>query len=109
MEPRLERSQKHFEERGGASVFIGRFIGALRAVVPLTAGMSKMAFGRFLMWNVAASIIWAGGIVTVGYVAGKPAAEVFDRYALVFTGAIVLLALAVYLVRRARSSTPKTA
>jgi len=45
---RLERGIDFFERYGGASVFIGRFFGPLRAVVPTAAGMMHMPAWRFL-------------------------------------------------------------
>ena len=41
--PRLfDRGQAYFEKNGGKSVFLGRFLGPVRAIVPVVAGMSNM-------------------------------------------------------------------
>ena len=91
--PKVERAQDYFADHGGAAVFLGRFVGALRAVVPLVAGTAGMPFRRFFVWNVAASICWAGAVLALGYYLGQRIAEVIDRLGLwVSLAALALLA-----------------
>jgi membrane protein DedA with SNARE-associated domain len=55
-----------FERHGGSSVFIGRFFGPLRAVVPLTAGMMHMPTSRFYLVNILSAVVWAPALVLSG-------------------------------------------
>jgi membrane protein DedA with SNARE-associated domain len=48
-----------FQRHGGMSVFIGRFFGPLRAVIPLVAGMAKMRSSRFWAANILSALVWA--------------------------------------------------
>jgi membrane protein DedA with SNARE-associated domain len=89
--PKIERAQDYFGDKGGAAVFFGRFVGALRAVVPLVAGTAGMPFRRFFLWNVAASICWAGAVLSLGYFVGERIADVIDRLGLWIS--VVALAL----------------
>jgi membrane-associated protein len=70
-EGRWQRSEQLVIDRGPLAVFCGRWVGILRAVVPLVAGMSRMPVGRFLVWNVAGAGTWATAVVLVGYFAGN--------------------------------------
>lgn len=79
MAPKIERAEAQFAERGGAVVFFARFVGALRAIAPLVAGIERMPFGRFFAWNVAASIVWASLTVSLGYAFGDDIASFVDR------------------------------
>ena len=54
----LARGHSFFDQHGGKSVFIGRFFGPTRAVVPLVAGMTEMPQRRFLTANVLSAIVW---------------------------------------------------
>jgi len=63
---RLARGIRFFERFGGSSVFIGRFFGPLRAVVPLVAGMMHMPPLRFYAANVLSAAIWAPALVLFG-------------------------------------------
>jgi len=59
-----------FEHHGGTSVIIGRFIGPLRASVPLAAGILQMRGGHFWVANVLSAIIWAPWVLLQGAIIG---------------------------------------
>jgi membrane protein DedA with SNARE-associated domain len=63
---RLTRGIRFFARYGGASIFIGRFFGPLRAVVPLAAGMMHMPTGRFYVANILSGVIWPPALVYFG-------------------------------------------
>ncbi len=110
--PKAERAQVYFARRGGVAVFFGRFIGALRAVVPLVAGTARMPFRRFLPWNIAASVCWAGIVVSLGYFAGESIADLIDRLGLWISVVVVALVAAWFGLRRwrrARANEPASA
>jgi membrane protein DedA with SNARE-associated domain len=54
----LKKGHDFFEQHGGKSVFIGRFFGPTRAVVPLVAGMIEMPRRRFQTANVLSAVVW---------------------------------------------------
>ena len=56
---RYDRGERFFRRWGVWSVFIGRFFGPLRALVPLIAGMFRMPLFPFQMANVASAMVWA--------------------------------------------------
>ena len=62
----LTRGYVFFERHGGKSVFIGRFFGPLRAVIPLVAGISKMRPMRFWIANVSSALVWAPALLLPG-------------------------------------------
>src|ERR671930_772906 len=68
---RWARGEAYLRERGGRAVFLGRFVGLLRALVPALAGMARMPYRTFLPWNAAGGILWAPGFVLLGYLAGS--------------------------------------
>jgi membrane protein DedA with SNARE-associated domain/membrane-associated phospholipid phosphatase len=67
---RWAKGEAYLRAKGGRAVFLGRFVGLLRALVPALAGMSRMPYRTFLPWNAAGGIIWAPGFVFLGYLAG---------------------------------------
>jgi membrane protein DedA with SNARE-associated domain len=60
-----------FQRYGAASVFIGRFFGPLRAVVPLVAGMMEMPTVPFYVANVVSALIWAPALLFSGVILGR--------------------------------------
>ena len=63
MIPRGERFVKLW---GVPGIFIGRFFGPLRAVVPLVAGIFEMPFWEFQIANVTSAFVWAAVLLTIG-------------------------------------------
>jgi membrane-associated protein len=102
VEPAVERSQRYFERRGGLAVFVARWVGALRAVMPVVAGISEMRYRRFLVWDVPAVILWTSLVVSLGFYFGDDIADVVDRIGLVVSLVIVVLLVAVIVFRRHR-------
>jgi membrane protein DedA with SNARE-associated domain len=105
--PKVESAQRHFEERGGATVFIARWIGALRAVVPFVAGTAQMPLGRFVAWNLIGAATWASTVVTLGYVFGRRIADVVDRFGIALSIVAVVGLAAWWGVRTWRAKRSK--
>lgn len=66
----LERGKTFFEKHGYYSVFLGRFVGAIRAFIPYIAGIFRMDIKTFLLWDIASAIAWAVSHVYIGYFFG---------------------------------------
>ncbi|MGN6188408.1 MAG: DedA family protein, partial [Conexibacter sp.] len=60
-EQRIEQVERFYDHHGGKAVFLGRWVGLVRAVSPFLAGSTKMPLRRFLPYDVLA----AGGMVTL--------------------------------------------
>ena len=71
----LVRGEKFIHENGIMSVFIGRFIGPVRALVPIVAGMLGMRPIRYIIISIIASILWAPLYMLPGILIGKAALE----------------------------------
>jgi membrane protein DedA with SNARE-associated domain len=66
----LPNGIRFFARHGGKSVFIGRFFGPMRAVIPLAAGVMEMPRGWFWVANVVSALIWAPMLLFVGDAVG---------------------------------------
>jgi membrane protein DedA with SNARE-associated domain/membrane-associated phospholipid phosphatase len=71
----LGSGEKFFHKYGILSVLIGRFIGPVRAIVPLVAGMLGMKPGRYIPVSIIASIAWAPAYMLPGILLGQAALE----------------------------------
>jgi membrane protein DedA with SNARE-associated domain len=91
----LPPSERFFRRHGGKTVFFGRFVAVLRVTTAWLAGISRMHWWLFFLWNAAGGIVWATGVGLVAYYAGKAAADAVGRYGLYAgAGIVVLVALA---------------
>jgi membrane protein DedA with SNARE-associated domain len=70
-EPRWGMVDGFIDRHGGKAVLIGRLTALFRALVPSMAGMSKMHYRTFFVWNALGGLIWAPGCVLLGYAFSK--------------------------------------
>jgi membrane protein DedA with SNARE-associated domain len=105
----LPRGIGFFERHGGKSVFIGRFFGPIRAVIPLTAGIMKMPGGRFWFANVTSALVWAPMLMFVGDAVGEAGERAFGsgNTVLIVFGALTLFGIAVVVWAAMRGAGPK--
>jgi undecaprenyl-diphosphatase len=69
----LKLGEDFFSKHGGKSVIIGRFIGPIRPVLPLIAGMLGMSQIRFFSFNIFSALAWAPFYILPGYLTGNAA------------------------------------
>jgi undecaprenyl-diphosphatase len=62
----IDRGEAFFARHGGKSVFIGRFIPGVKAVVPGVAGMFGMDYRRFSIINITSAFVWAAAHILPG-------------------------------------------
>ncbi len=67
----LERGKQFFHTHGSKSIFLARFVGPLRAIVPFVAGISGMGKSRFLFWNIISAFLWSVSHLLIGYFFGN--------------------------------------
>jgi membrane protein DedA with SNARE-associated domain/membrane-associated phospholipid phosphatase len=104
-EERIHTVEAFFDRHGGKAIFLGRFVGLVRAVNPFLAGSSGMPMRRFLPYDVLGAGCWATMLLVLGYIFWQS----FDRvlhYAeqgtLALGTTIVVVAGAIWLYRHFR-------
>jgi membrane protein DedA with SNARE-associated domain len=93
----LPWSERFFARHGGKTIFLARFFAVLRVTAAFIAGVSKMHWWQFFLWNAAGGICWAVGVGLVAYYAGHAAADAINRYGLI-AGAVIAGLLVVGIV-----------
>jgi undecaprenyl-diphosphatase len=111
-EERLQGVEAFFDRHGGKAIFLGRFVGLVRAVNPFLAGSSGMPLRRFLPYDVIGAGAWASMLLVLGYVFWQS----FDRvlhYAeqgtLALGTTIVVLSGVIWVVRKLRDEERRRA
>lgn len=66
---KLERAEQYFNEHGRMSTFVGRLIPAIRQLISIPAGLSKMHFGVFLAYTALGATAWNSVLALLGYIA----------------------------------------
>lgn len=66
----LEKGERFFYRHGGKSVFLGRFIGPMRPVIPFVAGIVGMKKRDFFLYNITSAFAWSLSFLLAGYFFG---------------------------------------
>lgn len=85
----LRRTQRFYEKHGGKTVTIARFVPIIRTFAPFVAGIGRMAYGRFLFYSFAGSVLWISSLTYAGYYFGN-IPVVKQNLALVIVGIVIL-------------------
>lgn len=68
---RQRKLQRFFDDHGAKAVFLGRFVTGLQTIAAIMAGVSRMRWRTFFVWNVVGAIAWATALSALGYLAGS--------------------------------------
>jgi len=68
---RLGRAEAFFERHGGKAVFLARFFSGFRVFGALVAGISRMRWATFIIYNALGGTVWATAVVLLGYFLGS--------------------------------------
>ena len=90
----LPWSERFFERHGGKTIFFARFFSVLRVTAAWLAGISRMHWWTFFLWNAAGGICWAVLVGLISYYLGHVAADAIERYGL-WAGVGIVLLLAI--------------
>ena len=106
LEGRLAESEEFFKRYGGLTVAIGRYATAAGAFVPFSAGVGKMPYRRFLLFDVPAIAVWATGISLFGYFSGQHLDfidKVLSRFGYAVLGLVAVFFLSRFLWKRVKA------
>jgi membrane-associated protein len=67
----VEKAHDFFEKYGAKTIVLARFVPIVRTFAPVVAGVSKMKYRTFVMFNVVGGCMWALGITLLGYFLGQ--------------------------------------
>lgn len=88
----LDRTQKFFDKYGGITIVITRFMPILRTFSPFVAGVGKMSYRRFLLFNTVGGVSWAAVFFFIGYFFGNlPAVK--QHFSMVVIAIILISAI----------------
>ncbi|RZI41769.1 hypothetical protein EGT07_16845 [Herbaspirillum sp. HC18] len=67
----LRKTHAFYENHGGKTIILARFVPVVRTFAPFVAGVSEMTFARFQFFNIAGAVAWVAGLVVAGYFFGN--------------------------------------
>jgi membrane-associated protein len=66
----LEKTHSFYEKYGGKTIVIARFVPIVRTFAPFVAGMGRMNYSRFGLYNIVGGVLWVAAFCLIGYAVG---------------------------------------
>jgi len=90
----LLAAEAYYNKQGAFALIMGRFVPIVRTFAPIFAGVVKLDFKRFALYNLAGGIIWIASLTLLGYFLGKKfEKEITDYLLYIIIGFIVITSL----------------
>lgn len=87
----LERAKHFYDNHGGKTIVIARFLAFIRTFAPTVAGAAEMPYHRFVVFNVLGAAIWVPSMTLLGYFFGKAIpANLIDVFFIALVGVMVI-------------------
>jgi membrane-associated protein len=67
----LEKTQGFYDRYGGKTIIIARFIPIVRTYAPFMAGIAKMPYSNFALYNITGAVLWVASLSYAGYLFGN--------------------------------------
>lgn len=99
----LEKTREFYEKYGGKAIILARFLPILRTFAPFVAGIGKMHYRTFILYNVIGAVLWVTSFTFAGYYfGGLPFIQHNFHYAVVVIIFISLVPMIVEYVKYRR-------
>jgi membrane-associated protein len=104
----LLKAKEFYEKHGGKTIIIARFVPIVRTFAPFVAGITRMNYSRFILYNVVGGIVWVFACSFAGYFFGN-IPVIKENFSLVVIAIIIIsiLPIIIEFIRNRYSTTNK--
>jgi len=67
----IMQAKAFYDKRGGTAIVAARFLPVVRTFAPIIAGVVKMEYKKFFVYNVIGALLWIGSLTTAGFLLGE--------------------------------------
>lgn len=86
------KAQAFYERYGGKTIVLARFVPIIRTFAPIVAGVARMHYGTFALFNFVGAFLWSVGLTVAAYYLGS-LIENIDRYLLPIIVLIIIVSV----------------
>lgn len=104
----LEKTQAFYDKHGGKTIVLARFVPLIRTFAPVVAGLARMPYRNFAVFNITGGVLWISSTTLLGFFLGRsiPNIEQYIHYVIAIVIFVSLIPIIVEFVkhrmRRAR-------
>lgn len=88
----VKKAETYFNEYGAKTIIIARFMPIVRTFAPILAGVGRMEFKEFFLYNILGAFLWVFGLLIGGFFLGRVVPDI-DRYILPIVIGIIILSI----------------
>jgi membrane-associated protein len=89
-------TKSYYEKHGGKTLILGRFLPVIRTFAPILAGVIKIDFKKFMLYNLIGAVAWIGSIGSIAFYLGKEFPQIENYLGYIFISLIILTALPIF-------------
>ena len=86
----LDRTHQFFEKYGGKTIILARFVPIVRTFAPTVAGVGRMTYRRFFLYNIVGGIGWVISMTSIGYFLGRTVPNI-EKHLHVLVAAVIFI------------------
>ncbi len=103
----LDRTERFYEKYGNKTIVLARFVPIVRTFAPFLAGIGKMSYPKFALYNIVGGAFWVGLLVYGGhYFSDLPLVRDNFSYVVLAIIAISVLPIAIELLKARKGKLP---
>ncbi|CAM3519027.1 DedA family protein [Deinococcus frigens] len=88
----VAQAEKFFVRYGALAVILARFVPIVRTLVPTLAGVSRMPFALFTLYNIIGAVLWGVGLTALAYYLGQLIPDL-DKYILLIVAVVLVVSV----------------
>jgi membrane-associated protein len=90
----LLAARAFYDQHGGKTMILARFMPFIRTFAPIVAGAVEMPYQSFLMFNAVGGLLWGVGVTLAGFALGKVfPPDILDKYFLLIVVVVIILSV----------------
>ncbi len=105
----VEKAHAFFEHHGPKSIILARFVPIVRTFTPIIAGVSRMNYRSFFVFNLIGGTLWGAGVTVLGYFLGQVAfvgAHIEEIFVLIVLLSVIPVVIEFLRAKRRADRTP---